>query len=709
MEQLPSNTSTRLLDSDDANNTTRLPSPMPRGALVSCASQYNEMNACSQQKNSRLLGSPISFAAEYNLPPTPPEQDADFNPLQRWQDQENSRRVNGHQDVAPESAGSDTAQCGLHPRLHLRPVTDPEQPLLNPDFHPIYSAGYIQPQSSAFSDGSRYTHPPGLSYPPPQQSHYNQSALQQQHPFGGASLLPSIADLLQASAAGPQHHPASAQLPAIQLGPTTGHGQRVNALMPSGQIALPVVPDQTVDIAPGNEGRLELDERSRTKKEGMRLRAVAIRQQRAAKAAQNANAAIGPAPAPPPVFILAPPPVFVLAPPPAPVLASAPTPLPSPAVALAPASVSAPAPIPKKKTTKRKRSNRDDGPADPTTPPLLRHAHVPGYHPPPVSHIGPPDIRTHVPPNTYTYLRGGKQYYVDSAYGEHRYAPPVSQSSQQTPYTYAIREEEYLVPPLESQFGPRKYGDNHFGAHGHVRAPVSQQPDWGNVHQPIVSSYEEYKWAVKLYQVMTSGNSAHDALSWIHQLFELNFMAGDHKSHTHTSNGFIKDGNHLSFIVLYNAIDPFSVGMPAVYTTSIGAYGKHWYNHNEIHWKTVDIDLRPVLAYYNRQYNIAVKQEWHFDMPKASDKRFHRAYWLAANRLPLKGLLNQGTLVAEPHDAGDEDPDFEITQTDMQNEWDVSAQDSADAWQRVLQANEDAGDVLQDVYEHVITGNSEWG
>jgi hypothetical protein len=227
--------------------------------------------------------------------------------------------------------------------------------------------------------------------------------------------------------------------------------------------------------------------------------------------------------------------------------------------------------------------------------------------------------------------------------------------------------------------------------------------------QAIIKVYEDYKWSITHYEV-DSGGAYCFAQSWLEDLFAMNIRPGDYKWHAHSTWGFIKDGTRFSFIVLHNAADPFEKGVASTSTTSIGVYGRHWHDHEEIHWKTFAPDIHWLLQWCEEQKCISVKQKWTRDMPQASEKRFHRAYWLAATRGPLRGLLNHGTMNDEPHDVPEKEIDdaFEVTKEDLTNEWDNSEEQAQEAWARVLKEIEDIGDVRECWYEHVVTGSSEW-
>jgi hypothetical protein len=231
-------------------------------------------------------------------------------------------------------------------------------------------------------------------------------------------------------------------------------------------------------------------------------------------------------------------------------------------------------------------------------------------------------------------------------------------------------------------------------------------PDWDNLCQPIALHYEEYNWSVQLYELDDVKSGYHFAQPWLEKVYaqRLNF-ATVHKWFTHVSNGFIKDGGRLSMLVLHNAINPFRSGADS--TTSIGVYGRYWHQHNEIYWTTITPGIRDLFDFCERSAFIREKQRWRVDMAKASDRRFHRAYWLAANCLELGNLLNHGRGEDEAHDAVGGDEPIPFTEDDVGSEWDVSADESAAAWAAVLRLNEEMPEPPADGWDYVVTGSSE--
>lgn len=164
----------------------------------------------------------------------------------------------------------------------------------------------------------------------------------------------------------------------------------------------------------------------------------------------------------------------------------------------------------------------------------------------------------------------------------------------------------------------------------------------------------------------------------------------------------------MSILVLHNATNPFQWDPPAKSTTSIGVYGLFAHEHKEIHWTTI---APGVPKWFNSCLNgghLTIKQKW-FPNMKASDKRFHRAYWLAANRLPLNRILNHSVAPEKPYGVLEDNgkDDFVITEEDLQHGWNgesVSVEESEKIWGRIVEETE--GVNLAEV-EHMSIGGSE--
>lgn len=290
-------------------------------------------------------------------------------------------------------------------------------------------------------------------------------------------------------------------------------------------------------------------------------------------------------------------------------------------------------------------------------------------------------------------------------------APDVRRSSQLGPATSTYQS------PYDDQ-GYTGVAINYF----QPQTPVCQPsiikpppPTADELSQAIVSKYEDYKWSVYHYQLQPKGYDF--AERWFQELFDTTLNAEYTERHfSHVSQGFIKDGDRHSILVLHNAANPFVYEPTPSSTITIGMYGYHWYQHNEIHWTTLATDQRHFFVQCVQAGWLVEKYKWTHDA-KPTEKRFHRAYWLAANRQDMKGLLNRGPLDDKPHDLveerGEDDPgkDFSISEAGLTNEWDVTNTESAAAWQRVQDEVEALGfgfDVCGQGWQHVVITNSEW-
>ena len=243
-----------------------------------------------------------------------------------------------------------------------------------------------------------------------------------------------------------------------------------------------------------------------------------------------------------------------------------------------------------------------------------------------------------------------------------------------------------------------------------------QSMDHDDFHQDITESYEAYKWSITLYELHADRGYPF-AQSFLEDLF-LDTILGpsqsQYKWHAHCTRGFIKDGTRLSFLVLHNAADPFTWGSRAESTTTIGVYGRYWHTHSEIHWKTFTPSIPQMFQSCLAQNFITLKYKWRSDMSRAADRRFHRAYWLAANMQSLGGLLNHTMPADEPHDALDEEFDdgFEVSEEDLQSQWEegpLPDTEAEEVWKKVVEDIEFEEDVPGDGYEHVDIGGTERG
>jgi hypothetical protein len=220
-----------------------------------------------------------------------------------------------------------------------------------------------------------------------------------------------------------------------------------------------------------------------------------------------------------------------------------------------------------------------------------------------------------------------------------------------------------------------------------IPAPPPPPPkplDPEQLPQPITTNYESYKWPVKLYELTGPLKQRTD---YAHTLIEYVMQQNIHSSpsfkwHAHTSSGFIEGGNRYSVILLQSAANPFTWGIePVTSSTSIGVYGRYADEHDEIRWTTV----APAVSL---DTHLELKRKWTPDMTPR-ERRFHKAYWMASNMLPLGGLLNQGPMTPKRvQDADEEDGEFEITEGDLQNSLEGESVDedkAAKVWQELME------------------------
>jgi hypothetical protein len=173
----------------------------------------------------------------------------------------------------------------------------------------------------------------------------------------------------------------------------------------------------------------------------------------------------------------------------------------------------------------------------------------------------------------------------------------------------------------------------------HSVTPVAKPLPWDDMAQDIVTSYTDYKWSVKLYKVNREKTGFEFAMTWLdHLLASINYKL-THAWFKHETDGFIKDGDHLCFVLLHNATFPFEHR----YHISSTTFAYHEHSEERLSWVTVAPDLRSLLASALAAGQIEEIGKWSFDM-KASQARFHKAYWLAANMHPLGRLLARAPL-----------------------------------------------------------------
>ncbi len=188
---------------------------------------------------------------------------------------------------------------------------------------------------------------------------------------------------------------------------------------------------------------------------------------------------------------------------------------------------------------------------------------------------------------------------------------------------------------------------------------IRESMSGGNAANPeptIATSYEDYNGVIDLCQLPEDGcyDFAQCFLEDVFNAKGLYDLRSQYKWHAHTTYGFIDRGDRLSFIIMRNAVDPFTWNSPSLSTVSIGCYGRYDNEIDEIHWRTFTPIVDECLFQYIKQGYFKVAFRWQRDMASAHDRRFHRAYWLAANRLPLGGLLKRLRAKGPAHDYIDE-------------------------------------------------------
>ncbi|KAK7179851.1 hypothetical protein PSPO01_14113 [Paraphaeosphaeria sporulosa] len=237
--------------------------------------------------------------------------------------------------------------------------------------------------------------------------------------------------------------------------------------------------------------------------------------------------------------------------------------------------------------------------------------------------------------------------------------------------------------------------------------------------QRIVTDYMEYHASVTLFEIMPETTGCQHAQAWLRNVMsdpqlspalipgdvtKPNITARFH----HATEGFIPAGTPRSLLVLHNATNPFIATGPTTSrsTTTIGTYGYHWSADDWIHFATFAPDLSTWLADVEGKGYIRKIREWAPDMP-AREKRFHKAYWVAANRRALGGLLRRAPpdTTADPDAVEGEEAWPMMTVEDLDGECGhVGEEDRKDAWTVVMGDAEGIGAMNQD---HIVCGDPE--
>jgi hypothetical protein len=238
------------------------------------------------------------------------------------------------------------------------------------------------------------------------------------------------------------------------------------------------------------------------------------------------------------------------------------------------------------------------------------------------------------------------------------------------------------------------------------KTPSPEPIDYDSLPQLITTTYSEYKYSV-IHYTLSADSSYTFAQSFLSDLFTMNLPSPQYKWTTHSTPGFISNGTCGSFIILHNASDPFERGIPPINTTSVGTYGLA---HNEIHWITYAPGIKWLLEWCEKNGGIAQKGKWTWNMAKASEKRFHRAYWMAATMGTMGGLLNRGDVRDEDDMFGvieNYEEEWDVIEQDLQgaNDWAVSVDEAELTWKEVVKFAEERDGIGLD---HVITASSEW-
>ncbi|USP76164.1 hypothetical protein yc1106_03438 [Curvularia clavata] len=378
---------------------------------------------------------------------------------------------------------------------------------------------------------------------------------------------------------------------------------------------------------------------------------------------------------------------------------------------------------------------RNTQPAPSTVPSTSgkRKAAVSDSQPPPTL---PPSLRQSTP-SLRTGPEDGTQYhsqYPHAATSDHH---SISHLPLQSPHdtlqipNYGLTQNEHEsneLHPSSPSYGHQAGmhdSSHHEHASGPLPAGISRLPQHRelqssaqpltaepvrreDIPQPITSKYENYKWPVKLYELRpdTKFDFVH---AYMEDWFEKNILSSKYKWHRHTSQGFIQGGNRFSVLVLHNAADPFTWNTPSPSTTSFAVYGRFAHKHDELLWTTI---TPWIPRFIESSADFVLKNRWDFDMSKATEKRFHRAYWLAANMLNLRRLLHQHDIDENPHDepdAADLKEAITFTEDDLQYQWvdgPMSAEHAEKVWKKIVD-EVDCQPMDELGWEHMTIGCSE--
>lgn len=325
----------------------------------------------------------------------------------------------------------------------------------------------------------------------------------------------------------------------------------------------------------------------------------------------------------------------------------------------------------------------------PAVAPGLRYAHIPGYSP-------------------YVDYEPSQFEMQHAHYHSYDYPPPTPQRyasaqapSQLNPMSASSPAEYISVQPM-LQPNPDSTGisPRHMLAHTAPEAmsinpypnftsgftstlfPPRPPLDWDEYDQRIVTDYNQYRWPVKLYRINVEKTGYQFAMLWLEDQLDALDFNNVYKWHQHITDGFIEGSDHLTFIVLHNAADPFLWDTP---TPSTSSFCYHESSADSITWKTITPSLRSTVDRWVAEDLVTEVRRWTLSM-SPRDKRFHKGYWTAANMLPLKSLLNRrdadDTKVRLPI-SGNDSP-ISIHESDVNNDGiDISPQESWALWRKI--------------------------
>ncbi|KAF2261369.1 hypothetical protein CC78DRAFT_570601 [Lojkania enalia] len=243
--------------------------------------------------------------------------------------------------------------------------------------------------------------------------------------------------------------------------------------------------------------------------------------------------------------------------------------------------------------------------------------------------------------------------------------------------------------------------------------PPAPLIDWNTTWQTIVSKYEDYKWPIKLYRIDPDKTGHHSAQTWLNTQITKRNVEATHGWFVHNSVGFIKEGTAYTFLVLHNAVHPFeSEQYPS--STTFGLYVHSTFSYSEIIWKTFAPDLFSMIQELESEGYIHEAMKWHISM-KPMEKRFHKAYWMAANMARnLGGLLNRSGQSSNTTDIGEDaemEDRIEIDEADLQNDggWDVTSELGRQIWEECMEEGQKAESGWVNVGpDSAAVASSEW-